>query len=99
MIKEENEIYQYMFVGIDNDIKTMMNFLKFRRKEKGYSQRDLAKITGIKQSAIARMEANKICPRLDTIIVIGRALDLQFTFKKISTGWDKLIKIDENDNK
>ena len=99
MIKEENEIYQYMFVGIDQDIKAMINTLKFRRIEKGYSQRDLAKITGIKQSAIARMEANKICPRLDTIFVIGRALDLQFNFKRISTGWDKLIKIDENNEK
>ena len=99
MIKDENEAYEFMFVGIDRDVDTMITTMKFRRIEKGYSQRDLAKITGIKQSAIARMEAKKICPRLDTILVICRALGLQLTFKRISTGWDKLINIDEENSK
>lgn len=96
MIEEENELYEYMFVGINKDIKTMISAMKFRRIEKGYSQRDLAKITGIKQSAIARMEANKVFPRIDTIFVVARALDLQVTLKRISTGWDKLINKEEN---
>ena len=100
MLKDENDVYEYMFVGIDRDIKTMISAIKFRRLEKGYSQRDLARITGIKQSAIARLEANKLCPRLDTVFVIARALDLQVTLKRISTGWGKslslLIKEEEN---
>ena len=99
MIKDENELYEFMFFGIDTDIKRMVDTLKFRRIEKGYSQRDLAKITGIKQSAIARMEANKLTPRVDTIFVIARALDLQVSLKRISTGWDKLINVDDDDTK
>jgi predicted transcriptional regulator len=101
MFEDENEVYEYMFVGIDRDIKTMITAIKFRRLEKGYSQRDLARITGIKQSAIARLEANKLCPRLDTIFVIARALDLQVTLKRISTGWAKSLTFTskEEDNK
>ena len=99
MIKDENELYEFMFFGIDADIRRMIDTLKFRRIEKGYSQRDLAKITGIKQSAIARMEANKLTPRVDTIFVIARALDLQVSLKRISTGWDKLINTNEENTK
>ena len=99
MIKDENELYEFMFFGIDADIRRMIDTLKFRRIEKGYSQRDLAKITGIKQSAIARMEANKLTPRVDTIFVIARALDLQVSLKRISTGWDKLINVDDEETK
>lgn len=99
MIKDENELYEFMFFGIDADIRRMIDTLKFRRIEKGYSQRDLAKITGIKQSAIARMEANKLTPRVDTIFVIARALDLQVSLKRISTGWNKLINVDDEETK
>lgn len=85
-VKSVNE---FMFFGIESDIKNMIRTLKFRRIEKGYSQRDLANLTGIKQSAIARMEGLKIVPRMDTIMVVSRALDLQLNLKRISTGWDK----------
>lgn len=94
---EANDKHAFMFYGIQTDIKNIIATLKFRRLEKGYSQRDLAKLTGIKQSAIARLEQGKIYPRIDTIIIIGRALDLQVAFKRISTGWDKFsIEKDEN---
>lgn len=37
------------------------------RQEQGYSQRDLEAMTGIKQSAIARMEKGTANPTLETI--------------------------------
>lgn len=89
------KVNEFMFFGIESDVKGIIKTLKFRRIEKGYSQRDLAKLTGIKQSAIARMESLKIYPRIDTIITIGRALDLQVNFKRITTGWHKF---ESNDN-
>jgi predicted transcriptional regulator len=90
--KDLVEPNEYMFFGIKSDTKNLLATMKFRRVEKGYSQRDLAKLTGVKQSAIARMEALKVIPRLDTIILISRALDLQLSFKRITTGWDKFEK-------
>lgn len=38
------------------------------REEKGYSQKTLEDLSGIKQSAIARLESGKAVPQLDTIL-------------------------------
>lgn len=38
------------------------------REKKGYSQRDLAELSGVKQPAIARLESLKSIPRVDTLL-------------------------------
>lgn len=40
------------------------------REQKGYSQRDLAELSGVKQPAIARVESMKTIPRIDTLLKI-----------------------------
>lgn len=40
------------------------------REKKGLSQRDLAKLSGVKQPAIARMENLKATPQIDTLLKI-----------------------------
>lgn len=40
------------------------------RKSKGYTQRDLAKLSGVKQPAIARLESMKATPQIDTLLKI-----------------------------
>lgn len=47
-----------------------------RRVELNLSQHDLAKLSGIKQPMIARIERMDSIPRLDTIIKLFEALDL-----------------------
>jgi len=37
------------------------------REKKGLSQRDLAKLSGVKQLAIARLESLKATPQIDTL--------------------------------
>ena len=37
---------------------------------KGYSQRELAELSGVKQPAIARMESLKSTPQIDTLLKI-----------------------------
>ncbi|WP_029333028.1 helix-turn-helix domain-containing protein [Exiguobacterium oxidotolerans] len=48
-----------------------------RRKEKRLSQRDLAELTGLKQSSIARIERDIVMPKLNTFIKIATALELE----------------------
>lgn len=55
-----------------------------RRLNLNMSQRDLAKITGIKQPMIARIEKFDSIPRLDTIVKMAYALGLSITFKKMN---------------
>jgi len=45
-----------------------------RRKERGLSQADLAKLVGTTQSAIARLESGGRPPRIDTLLRIANAL-------------------------
>lgn len=44
------------------------------RKNKGLSQKDLAKAANLAQPAIARMESKRAVPQLDTLIKIIEAL-------------------------
>ena len=37
------------------------------REEKGLTQRDLARLSGIRQPAIARLESMKVTPQIDTL--------------------------------
>lgn len=40
------------------------------REKKGYSQRELAELSGVKQPAIARLESLKSTPQIDTLLKI-----------------------------
>lgn len=53
----------------------------FERKEKGYSQRELSDMCGMKQSALARIESLQVVPRLDTLIRIATKLNLKLILK------------------
>lgn len=44
------------------------------RKNKGLSQKDLAKAANLAQPAIARMESKRAVPQLDTLIKVSEAL-------------------------
>lgn len=54
-----------------------------RRISLHYTQADLAKKCGLKQSAIARMEKLQVVPRLDTVVRVLQALDgsIDISFK------------------
>lgn len=44
------------------------------RESKGITQEELARITGLKQSAIARLESMKATPQIDTLFKILKPL-------------------------
>lgn len=57
------------------------NISRVRRKL-GMSQRELAKRSGVKQSAIARLETLNAVPQLDTLVKLAYHLDLKITMKE-----------------
>lgn len=54
------------------------------RKEKGLSQKEVAKIANLKQPAIARIETGAHSPQLDTLLKLIDALDLKIEIKKVN---------------
>jgi len=48
-----------------------------RRRERGLSQSELARLTGTTQSAIARLESGQRPPRIDTLLRIAEALEAE----------------------
>jgi transcriptional regulator with XRE-family HTH domain len=78
--------------ALSKEEKDTLNFMSdvvskiiLARNEKNISQRDLAKLTEIEQSTIARIETMKTIPRIDTLIKILNVLDIEIkTVKKVS---------------
>jgi len=54
-----------------------------KRNELGYTQRDLAKICGLPQSSIARIESYKVKPNIDTLLTIMKPLGLSLVVSNI----------------
>ncbi len=55
-----------------------------QRAALGLSQRDLAALCDIPQSSVARIESNKITPRLDTILKLLNEMGLTLRVTKLS---------------
>lgn len=56
------------------------------RDRKGLSQRDLSEITGVPQKTISRIESGKDVPKLQTLIKLSEALDLELTMVEKKRG-------------
>lgn len=56
-----------------------------QRDRLGLSQRDLAKLCGIPQSSVARIESGRTTPNLSTLLNIFRHLGLQITVSPTNT--------------
>lgn len=54
-----------------------------RRQELGISQRELEKLTGVRQEAICRIENRKNMPQLDTLIKLMGPLGLRLSVSKV----------------
>lgn len=77
-LKNQDEESKLVF-GTAEEVSRIIVELIEARVERGYSQRDLAALCGLKQSAIARMEALKTIPRLDTVIRVAGAMGISVT--------------------
>lgn len=84
-IKQENEKAKQT-IEVAEDIADIIDAITNARIEKELTQRDLAELCGIKQSAIARMESIQAIPRLDTLIKVAKALGIKIKAENGETG-------------
>ena len=93
MKKEVNTLAEYMAdtERITDAEREQINFqvaligkMIEAREERGLSQRELAKLSGVKQPAIARMESMKSTPQIDTLFKILAPLGYTLSITPIS---------------
>lgn len=68
---------------------TLIGKIIERRQVLGWTQKQLAEITGLKQANISRFESAQIIPRTDTLLTIALALGLKVDLninEKVSVG-------------
>ena len=69
------------------------------RLDENMTQTELAKKSGLKQSAIARLESEEVLPKLSTLLKLAKALDANIN---LNPNQESIIKIESNkmiDNK
>ena len=87
---EQNPEMQEYFDNLSLE-RTIVNKIRVIRQNKGLSQKELANLIGMKQSAIARMESMMSVPNLHTLVKISRALNI-----KIEIVEEPSVKINAN---
>lgn len=70
----------------------LVTTLIVERKNKKISQRELAEMTGLKQSTIARIERDIVVPKLDTFIKIAIALNLDLNIEPKKTHQKQIVE-------
>jgi len=66
----EKELFSPEEIAASDLRVAMMTELVCARKERGLSQRELEKLSGVKQPVIARMENGSTSPQLDTVLKV-----------------------------
>ncbi len=78
-IQDESKVDSVQRAQIEFEVALIGKLIE-AREERGISQRELAKLSGVKQPAIARLESLKTTPQIDTLIKVlsplGYKLDI-----------------------
>jgi len=74
-IKSEGDL-EKQNIEVAEKTAELINAVVKARVRKNMTQRELADMCGLKQSAIARMETMQVIPRVDTLVRIARCLDV-----------------------
>lgn len=90
-LRNKDERYRILLDSFDTSDAIMKKLVELR-KEAGLSQRDLARLTGMRQPQIARYETLDEYPRLDTFLRIIDALKYQISLEKKSNKSNKPSK-------
>lgn len=71
------------------------SIIREARKRRGITQGELARRLGTTQSAVARLETGRTAPRLETVLAVVRACDLDLHFSLSEQDRDHRRLIDD----
>lgn len=82
-LKDETKVDKAQLAQIEFEVQLIGKLIEAREK-KGLSQRELSKLSGVKQPAIARLESLKSTPQIDTLFKILSPLGYKLDIVPIS---------------
>jgi HTH-type transcriptional regulator/antitoxin HipB len=77
---------------LGRDPRQIGNIIRSSRRQNNISQQQLAKMTGLRQSTISLIENGYSRARIDTLLAVLAALNLEFHIAPRSHEWDKNIE-------
>ena len=69
------------------DSKQIGNIIRRARKKQGLNQTQLSEKTGLRQATISQVENGRPSARIDTLLALFAALDLEFGVTPRSKDW------------
>lgn len=84
------EIFTDEEISASNMRVAVINEFITARKEKGISQKELEKISGVKQPVIARLETGNVSPQVDTLLKLLASVGKTLAVVPIDKGLQKV---------
>lgn len=84
------EIFTDEEISASNMRVAVINEFITARKEKGISQKELEKLSGVKQPVIARLETGNVSPQVDTLLKLLASVGKTLAVVPIDKGLQKV---------
>lgn len=75
-------------IGLARNPKQIGNAVRRARKQRGWSQKSLGEQTGLRQETISLIETGNPGAKIETLLTVFTALDLELQIAPRSNGWD-----------
>lgn len=77
---------------VARDPRQIGNLIRRARKKKDLTQAELGKRAGLRQETISLIESGNPATRIENLLAVLAALDLEFQISSRSKDWDKDIE-------
>ena len=78
--------------NVARDPRQIGNIIRRARKKNAFSQKQLGEKAGLRQETISLIEAGNPATRIENLLAVLAALDLEFQITPRSKGWNKDIE-------
>jgi len=84
--------YNFLVVDFARDPKQIGNSIRRARKKRALTQKELGDKAGLRQATISSIESGNPAAKIESLLAILSALDLEFQITPRSKGWGRDIR-------
>jgi len=84
--------YNLFMIDLARDPKQIGNSIRRARKKRALSQKELGNKAGLRQATISLIESGNPAAKIESLLAVLSALDLEFQIAPRSKGWGRDIE-------